>query len=153
MFFDCRLQRRDRSRLIRGPEECDEEENTQQHIDPAKYEIRRMQSALQVEHKKGCAITKLLHHRWDHHRPEADRVAGDEKEDDLKCEPYADETVIEAGMSDGRRILAPDRVKHKIERREDQKAPDAGNPENNPGEFHVIVLRHSADKSVRPTQT
>ena len=42
-------------------------------------------------------------------------------------------------MSDGRRILPPDQVEHEIKRREDQNAPDASNPENNLGEFHLAA--------------
>jgi len=132
---------------------CCEEENSEQYIDPAKYQVGRMQPALQIKHEQRGAVSELLNHGRNHHRPQAYRVARDEKEYDLKCKPYADESVVKARMRDRRRILAPDDIEHKIKRRQHQEAPDAGGPKDDLGEFHVIVLATFADKSVRPTQT
>jgi hypothetical protein len=42
-------------------------------------------------------------------------------------------------MRDGRRIIAPDEIKHKVKRREDQQAPDASNPKYDLRESHGFL--------------
>jgi ferritin-like metal-binding protein YciE len=39
------------SDLSRGPEECDEKQRTEQHINSTKYQVRRMQPLLQIKHE------------------------------------------------------------------------------------------------------
>src|ERR1700722_7952336 len=96
---------------------------------------------LQVEHYKGRAVAELLEHRRNHHRAEAHRVSGDHYKCDLKGQSYADETIIERGMCDRRRIVATDQIEYEIKRRENQDAPDGRDPEDDPGEFHAAIIR------------
>ena len=74
----------------------------------------------------------------DHQGAIAGRICGDETEGDLPSQGAAYEAVIEAWVRDGWRIFLTDEVKHKIERRDDQQAPDAGNPKDNFCEFHGL---------------
>src|SRR5579863_6700254 len=91
---------------------------------------------LQIEDYKGGAVAKLLQHGGNHHEAKPRRVYCDQEEYDLEGQTDADETVVEGGVSDGRRIFLPDQVEDEIQGREDQNAPNACGPKNDLGEFH-----------------
>src|SRR5579863_3416366 len=94
---------------------------------------------LEVENGEGRAVAELFEQGRDHHGAEAHRVAGDYEEGGLPGEGNADEAVVEGGVRDGWRVLAADCVEHEIERREDEDAPEGGDPEDDFGEFHGVA--------------
>jgi hypothetical protein len=67
---------------------------------------------LKVKHDESSSSAELLDHRWNHHRPQADRIARNHQECNLKGQTNADKAVVEAWMSDPRRVLTADQVKH-----------------------------------------
>lgn len=95
---------------------------------------------LPIEREQGNAVPELLNHGRNHHGPQAHRVPRDHYKYNLKREADANEAVIKSGMGDRGRILPPDHVKHEIKRSKYQDAPNSGNPENNLGEFHLVIL-------------
>src|SRR6266567_169380 len=98
-----------------------------------------MNAPLQIESEEGRPIPKLLNYRRNHHHPETYWITCYDDECNLPGQPYADKAIVKAGMRDGGRVLSSDYVEHKIKRSEDQKAPDARDPENNLGEFHFAT--------------
>src|SRR6476646_6126242 len=91
---------------------------------------------LQVEHGRRSSGAEFFEDGGKHHGAEAEGIAGDDDECELPCEAAARESVVEAGMRDGWRILAADCVIEEVERRDYQNSPDCGDPENDLGEFH-----------------
>src|ERR1700693_2027201 len=112
-----------------------------------------MQPVLQIKHEEGSPIPELFDHSRNHHQPETHRIPRDHQKCHLPCQAHADESVIEARMRDGRRILPPDHIKQEIKRCKDQNAPDAGNPEHNFGNFHLLgeLLKFYSPPTVRPS--
>ena len=60
------------------------------------------------------------------------------KKCNLPGEGNAHESIVETRVGDGRRVLLPDSVREKVQRGDDHKAVNTGDPENNFGEFHVL---------------
>lgn len=58
------------------------------------------------------------------------RVSRDEEKHNLPGQRRSCKSVKKSGMGDWRRIIAADQIKHEVKRRDDQDAPNAGNPEN-----------------------
>src|SRR5271169_964239 len=129
--------------LSRSSKERKQKQHAEQHIHSTKHKVRRMNSLLEIQHEQGSPIPELLDHTRNHHQPEAHRIPCHDYERNLPRQPHADEPVIKPGMSNDRRIIAPDRIKHQVKRREDQKAPDGSNPENHFGKFHSPPLQNS----------
>ena len=96
-----------------------------------------MEAMLQVENSLRRSEAEFFEDRWEHHGAEAERICCDDDERELPGESASDETVIEAGMRDGRRILAANRVIEELQRSDNQDSPDGGDPENDLGEFHA----------------
>src|SRR5579859_2444467 len=122
--------------LSRSPKEGKQKQHAEQRVDSGEHQIRRMNALLEIEDEQGSSVGELFDDGRNHHQAKAHRIERDYQERKLPRQPCADEAVIEAGMGNGRRILPPDQIEHKIKRREDQHAPDEGNPENDLGEFH-----------------
>src|SRR3984957_14372508 len=99
-----------------------------------------MQPMLQIESRQGSAVAEFFDDGRNHHRVEAHRVASDDEKCKLPSQAGAEESVVEAGVRDGWGIVAADDLEHKEERRENEKAPDAGDPENCFSEFHGLTL-------------
>ena len=74
----------------------------------AEGQVRRMEPMLHEKHGQSCAVAKLFQHRRDHHRPKANGVRADDKEDQLKGQPSSSEAVIKSRMRDRWRILPAD---------------------------------------------
>ena len=102
---------------------------------------------LRVEDDHRYGETEFLDYRRDHHRPKSDGISCNDKKGELPSEANTDESIEEAGMSDGRGVLAADCVKKEVERGEDKNSPDKSDPENDLGEFHVSLKSGS-----RPSQ-
>src|SRR5579859_5332177 len=79
---------------------------------------------------------QLFEDGGDHDGAEADGVAGDEDKGQLPDKREAGKTVIEGRMCNRRRVLFANRVEQEIEGRNDEEAPDTGDPEHNFGKFH-----------------
>ena len=60
----------------------------------------------------------------------AQRVSRDEEKRNLPSQGGRYKSVKKSGMGDRRRIISADQVKHEVERRDDQDAPNARDPEN-----------------------
>ncbi len=99
-----------------------------------------MQAILQKKHEQGSAVAELLKDGWNHHGSESHGIFRDYEECDLEGQSHADETVIERGVGDGRRIVAADHIEDEIKRCEDQHTPNARDPKYDLGEFHVPAL-------------
>lgn len=98
---------------------------------------------LQIEDDEGCDEAEFFEDRGNHHGTEADGIGGDYQEGELPGESAADETIIEAGMGYGGRVLAADGVEEEVKWREDQNTPDKSDPESDLGEFHEGILRRA----------
>src|ERR1700722_393947 len=127
------------ARILRsGFEECNQEQDSEEQVGSSKHQVCGMEAMLEVEDDQGCTVAELLKDRGDHHGAEAHGVASDYDEGELPCQAYADETIVESGVGDGRRILTGDCVEHEVERGEDKDAPDRCDPEDDFGEFHFL---------------
>src|ERR1700677_3062936 len=146
MPVDCTLE------LVAGLEICGYEENSEEQVDASEPKIAGSEAMLKIEHDESRSSAELLDHRWNHHWPQADRIARDHQECNLKGQTDADKTVVEAGMRDRRRVLTADQVKHEIQRRENQHAPNAGDQESDLCEFHFILAPPAALRHCRGTR-
>src|ERR1700685_3885416 len=127
-------------RILRsGFEECNQEQDSEEQVGSSKHQICGMEAMLEVENDEGYPVAELLKDRGDHHGTEAHGVASNYDEGELPRQAYADETIVESGVRDGRRILTGDCVEHEVERGEDEDAPDRCDPENDLGEFHFCL--------------
>jgi hypothetical protein len=59
---------------------------------------------------------------------------------DLPGQRRSNESVKKTRVGDGRRIVAADKVKHEVQRRNGQHTPDCRNPECSLGKFHWALL-------------
>jgi hypothetical protein len=88
-------------------------------------------SSFHDEDNYGRAETDFFENGRNHQRPKAHWVGRDEDKGDLSRQGDARESIEEAWMRDGRRIIAPDERKHKVKRCEDQQSPNSRNPKYN----------------------
>src|SRR5215468_3942569 len=96
-----------------------------------------MKTMLHEENGLRSGEAELLEHRRDHHCAEPHWISRDDHKRKLPRECATCESVIEAWMSNRRRILATYRVVEEIKWRDDENAPNGSNPENYRGKFHA----------------
>ena len=114
----------------------DDEQNAEEKIGEGEEQVAGIGAVLQDEKEDGGSVGKFFDYGGNHHGTEAHRIGGDDAESDLPGERESDEAVIEAGVSDGRGILAADEVEHEVQGKNYEETPDACDPENDFGEFH-----------------
>jgi hypothetical protein len=114
----------------------DDEQNAQGKIGEGEEQVAGIGVVLQYENEDGWSVGKFFDHGRNHHGTKTSWISGDDAESDLPGECESDEAVIEAGVRDGRRILAADEIKHEVQGNNYKETPDACDPENDFGEFH-----------------
>src|SRR5882672_6508099 len=82
-----------------------------------------MHSPLQDEGNHRCAKTDFFENGRNHERPIARGVHSDEDKGDLLRQSDSHESIEESWMRDRRRVVASDKIEHKVQRREGQQAP------------------------------
>lgn len=92
---------------------------------------------LQNQGNDSDSVCEFLDDGGNHQGTEPHGIGADEEKGDLPGEGGPDETVEEAGMSDGRRILCADQIEHKIEGSDNEQAPDTGDVEDDLGKSHA----------------
>lgn len=108
---------------------------------------------LPIERAQGEGINEFFQNRRQHHQAKADRIASDDQECELPGKASAEESVVEAGMRDRRRILAADGVEHEVERSEDEQTPDERNVESDFSEFHLREIVKESGAAERRRQS
>jgi hypothetical protein len=86
-----------------------------------------------------CAPTDFFEDAWNHEGAIARRVCRDDDKGDLPRQADSHESIEESWMRDGRWIVAPNEIKHKVKRCENQQAPDARNPKYNLRKSHGFL--------------
>ena len=114
----------------------DDEQNAQGKIGEGEEQVAGVGVVLQYENEDGGSVGKFFDHGRNHHGTESSWVSGDDAEGNLPGECESDESIIEAGVSDGRGIFAADEIEHEVQGKNYKETPDASNPENDFGEFH-----------------
>lgn len=98
-----------------------------------------MYARLQVKRKKRDCVNEFLDGGRNHDGPEANGVTRDDDEGNLPGQSDADESVIKAGVSDGRRVLTADRIEHEIQGRELDQTEYARDKEYGFRKFHLFA--------------
>src|SRR5258708_32508908 len=104
-----------------------------------KDHVRLVHSSLQDENNYRCGVADFFEDGRNHQRAKAHGLCGDDDKSDLPRQASSHESIEESWMRDGRRILLPDEIKHKVKRCEDQQAPYASNPKYDLRECHHFL--------------
>src|SRR6266481_5678560 len=86
-------------------------------------QVRLVHSSLQYEDNHGRGEAHFLEDGRNHQRPITCGVRGDENKSNLPCQSDSHESRKESRVRDRGRIVASDKIEHKVERREDKEAP------------------------------
>jgi len=113
----------------------DGKQNAQQKIDSGQHHIRGVHAVLRHEKHDRDAIAEFLKNRRNHQRPVAERVSGNYKKGNLPSQGRAGKTIEKTGMGDCWWIVPAYRIKHEVEGRNYQHAPDGSDPKDDPGKF------------------
>src|SRR4030095_1076011 len=132
----------ERDAASRGRAEIsDHKKSAEEEIERGKDEVRWMHALLENQGQDRNKESQFLENGWNHKGAEAKGIGGDEDECDLPDQSHASEPVKKDWMGDRRRIVPANQIEHEIERSDDEKAPDARNPEDDFCEFHEAFSR------------
>src|SRR5262249_30391852 len=140
IFSSIRLRLLSLSRLTACLGIGEKKKRSESQIYHPSAENYRPRSTLEIKNHCGYCVTGFLDDRRGHNWPVANRVPGQNQEDDLPCDCDPHESIIVLRMCNSGREIAPILLLKKILWRKYDKPIDARDKIENSSEFHIFLF-------------